>query len=96
MVGAVWDDYELLVHFHSSPAERYKDTPELGQFGREEQWVSIYTSRSLRYTGVFNGRPSKDLNLHVGDIVRIRLEDYRKVDSYYRVSGVEEVLCLVH
>lgn len=93
VVGAVWEDDDLLVQFHRSLAERYKDTPELGQFRREEQWVSTYTSRSLRYPGVFNGRSSKGLNLRVGDIVRIRLEDYRKIDSYYRLSSVEEVLC---
>ncbi|MBI5718768.1 MAG: hypothetical protein HZC37_13890 [Burkholderiales bacterium] len=55
--------------------------------------MSTYSSRSVRFPAVFNARTSKSLNLRVGDIVRVRIDDYRKVDSYYRIKSVEEVLC---
>lgn len=92
-VGAVWTDDELLVQFHKSVADRYKDTPSLEQFRTDEQWVSAYTSRSLRFPGVTNARSKRSLVLQRGDIVRIRIENFRKVDSYFQVTTVEEVLC---
>ncbi len=92
-VGSVWDDEEQLVQFHRGLAERFKDTPELGAFRVDEQWTSVFSSRGLRYPGVFNARSKKSLKLQVGDIVRVRVDDYRKVDSYYRLTSVEDVLC---
>lgn len=92
-VGSVWQDDELYVQFRQSLADRYKDTPALDAFRSTEQWLSVYSSRSVRFPGVFNARSKRDLAVKVGDIVRIRVADYRKADSYFQLTEVEAVLC---
>ena len=92
-VGSVWPDDAQLVEFHQTVASRYKDTPPIATFRAEEQWISVLSSRSLLFPGVFSARALRSEGLKRGDIVRIQVRDSRRVDSYFQLTAVEAVLC---
>lgn len=93
VVGRVWPDDAALLEFHSTLAKRYKDTPGLDAFRAQETWVSVITSRSVRFPGVFIARTESGNAPVRGDIVQVRLADFRKVDSYFQLNTVLAVLC---
>ncbi len=92
-VGRVWPDDTTLVEFHGVLANRFKDTPPLAELKAKDTWLSVITSRSVRFPGVFVVRSESSQALKRGDIVRVRIVNYRKVDSYFQQSAVESVLC---
>lgn len=93
LVGRVWPDDASLTEFHQVLAKRYKDTPALEHLKSQEAWVSVITSRSVRTPGVFMARSPGAMALNRGDIVRVRIAHFRKVDSYFQLNTVEDVLC---
>lgn len=92
-VGSLWEKDQRLVAFHEDLADRYKDTPPLEAFRDQEQWVSVFTSNSLRFPGSFSGRSKASDRVARGDIVRMRLSNFRKVASYFELPTIEAVLC---
>jgi len=92
-VGSVWPQDEMLNAFHEELKGRYSDTPELAEFKEKERWLSAFSSRSIRYPGVFNARSKASDNVQPGDIVKMRIVNFRRISSYFELSRVEEVLC---
>jgi hypothetical protein len=92
-VGRVWPDDAALLEFHATSAKRFKDTPPIEHFRSQEAWLSVFTARSVRYPGVFVVRSESTNGLARGDIVRVSLVNFRKIDSYFQLNKVESVLC---
>lgn len=93
MVGSTITNRDHLVEFHKDLAKRYSDTPTLEAFVNDEVWLSVMTSRGVIAPGIFSGRAKAALRPERGDIVKMRIAEYRDVDSYFKLSEVEAVVC---
>jgi len=92
-VSDVWIRDVRYQTFRTSLADKYPDTPELATFMQDEQWVTVISSYSMVYPGVFKGRAPAEMKLVRGDVVEMRIADYTKAKTYRDLSQVIRVLC---
>lgn len=92
-VGEVWDRDRRYEVFHQELSGKYSGTPELADFVANEQWVVVFSSRSAVYPGIYKAKGKTAMGLQVGDIVEIKISNFRKASTYQELSEVIRVLC---
>ncbi len=92
-VTEVWAKDERYAAFHKELAEKFKDTPGLEVFMRDEQWVSVLVSPSMLMPVVIKARVRPGDQLALEDVVELSVVENTSAGSYASTSTVVTVVC---
>lgn len=92
-VGEVWVRDQRYEAFQKELSGKYSGTPDQADFMANEQWVVVYSSKSAVYPGIYKARGKTAMNLQVGDIVEMKIGNFRKASTYQELSEITRVLC---
>jgi len=92
-VSEVWTKGPAYDAFHAELKGKFEGTPDLDTFTKTEQWVTVISSPSLVYPGIFKGRGTVEMGLKLGDIVEMRVVNHRDVKAYGELSAITRVIC---
>ena len=92
-VSEVWTKGAAYDAFHAELKGKFEGTPELATFNTAEQWVTVISSPSLVYPGIFKGRGTAAMALKLGDIVEMRIAHPKDVKAYAELSEITRVVC---
>lgn len=91
-VSEVWVKNIRYEGFHKDLAAKFPDTPAWPTFTAEEQWITVISSKSVMFPGVFKGRSKTAMGLQLGDIVEMTLAK-AEPKSYDDLGQVTRLVC---